>query len=159
MLRISKLTDYAAILLAELARRPESCVSASLLAEATGLELPTVSKVLKTLAKGDVVDSLRGVNGGYRLARLPQDISVAAIVRAMEGPIALTECALEPGLCSFEAHCHLRGHWQQIGAAVEGALDRLSLADLTSTQTERIAIRAVDSARAVTSTQVEKRTA
>jgi FeS assembly SUF system regulator len=159
MLRISKLTDYATVLLAELARRPADCVSASLLAEATGLETPTVSKVLKTLGKGGVVDSLRGVNGGYRLARDADQISVAAIVRAMEGPIALTECALEPGLCSHEAHCHLRGHWRQIGATVEAALDRLSLADLTASEGERIAIRAVDSGRSATPTQLEKRSA
>ncbi|SRR6056297_3491102 len=159
MLRISKLTDYATVLLAELAGRPEECVSASLLAEATGLEVPTVSKVLKTLAKAGVVSSLRGVNGGYRLAQAPSGISVAAIVRAMEGPIALTECALEPGLCSHESNCHLRGHWRQIGHAVEEALENLSLADLAGSESGRIAIRTVDGARTAAPTQHETRTA
>lgn len=159
MLRISKLTDYATVLLAELARQPGACVSASLLADSTGLEVPTVSKVLKTLAKADVVNSLRGVNGGYRLARSPSNISVAAIVRAMEGPIALTECALEPGLCSHESNCHLRGNWRQIGQAVEGALENLSLADLAGLEPERIAIRTVAGARAATPNPPQKRTA
>jgi len=159
MLRISKLTDYATVLLAELSRRPDACVSASLLAESTGLEMPTVSKVLKMLAKAGVVNSLRGVNGGYRLAKRPSDITVAAIVRAMEGPIALTECALEPGLCSYESNCHLRGHWHQIGQAVEGALENLSLADMAGTDSGRIAIRTVDGARAAAKIHHEKRTA
>jgi FeS assembly SUF system regulator len=130
MLRISKLTDYATVLMAALAQREQDCVPASRLAEDTRLELPTVAKVLKTLAKSGLVQSIRGVNGGYRLAEAPERISVADIVRAMEGPIALTECSLESGLCSHEAQCTLRGNWQRIGQAVETALEQLSLADL-----------------------------
>jgi len=149
MLRISKLTDYATLLLARLAQVPEACVPASQLAEATGLEVPTVSKVLKTLAKSDLVDSVRGVNGGYRLSRAPERISVAAVVRAMEGPIALTECALEPGLCSHEVNCQLRGNWQRIGQAVEEALEGLSLPDLAGSKSNRIAIRTLDGDRSV----------
>ncbi|MCC5866436.1 MAG: SUF system Fe-S cluster assembly regulator [Wenzhouxiangella sp.] len=141
MLRISKLTDYATVLMAALARHGQACVPASLLAEQTRLEAPTVSKVLKTLARAGLVDSVRGVNGGYRLGAAVEDVSVAAIVRAMEGPIALTECGLEPGLCSHETSCHLRGNWQRIGQAVEQALEQLSLADLIRPNGARIAIR------------------
>ncbi|NDY96566.1 SUF system Fe-S cluster assembly regulator [Wenzhouxiangella limi] len=130
MLRISKLTDYATVLLAALAQREENCVPASQLAEETRLELPTAAKVLKTLAKSGLVRSVRGVNGGYQLVRSPDQTSVAAIVRAMEGPIALTECSLEPGLCAHESQCTLRGNWQRIGQAVEQALERLTLRDL-----------------------------
>ncbi|NBB92547.1 MAG: SUF system Fe-S cluster assembly regulator [Gammaproteobacteria bacterium] len=142
MLRISKLTDYATVLLAALAHRPGECVPASRLAELTRLEPPTVAKVLKTLARSGLVTSVRGVNGGYRLAEAPEDISVAGILSAMEGPIALTECGLEPGLCSHESDCSLRGNWQKIGQAVEGALAGLSLADLAEPASRRIAIRA-----------------
>jgi len=130
MLRISKLTDYATVLLAALAQRNEPCVPASKLAEETRLELPTAAKVLKTLAKSGLVRSVRGVNGGYQLVHLPSETSVASIVRAMEGPIALTECSLEPGLCAHESQCNLRGNWQRIGLAVEHALDELTLQDL-----------------------------
>lgn len=130
MLRISKLTDYATVLMAALARHEQDCVPASRLAEETRLELPTVAKVLKTLGKSGLVQSIRGVNGGYRLGREAEEISVAEIIRAMEGPIALTECCLEAGLCSHEAQCSLRGNWQRIGLDVESALERLSLADL-----------------------------
>ncbi|AKS42818.1 SUF system Fe-S cluster assembly regulator [Wenzhouxiangella marina] len=149
MLRISKLTDYATVLLAELARQPEACVAASVLAEATRLEVPTVAKVLKTLARADLVSSVRGVNGGYRLASAPEAVSVAAIVRAMEGPIALTECGLEPGLCAHESNCHLRGNWQRIGVAVEQALEALSLADLAGEEPQRISIRTVSGDREI----------
>lgn len=141
MLRISKLTDYATVLLAAMARQPDACVPASRLAEQTRLETPTVAKVLKTLARAGLVKSVRGVNGGYQLAFAPEDLSVADMVRAMEGPIALTECGLEPGLCSHESDCSLRGNWQRIGEAVEQALAELTLADLARPQPPKIAIR------------------
>lgn len=132
MLRISKLTDYATVVLAELTREPGECRSAAHLADATRLESPTVAKVLKTLARSGLVESVRGVHGGYRLVAAAENISVAAIIRAMEGPIALTECGLEPGLCSRESDCSLRGNWRSIGETVERALDAMSLADLAT---------------------------
>jgi FeS assembly SUF system regulator len=132
MLRIGKLTDYATVVMAQLSRHSGECWSASQVAEATRLEVPTVAKVLKMLAKADLIDSVRGVNGGYRLARGPERVTVASIIRAMEGPIALTECGLEPGLCSREHECDLRGNWQRIGETVERALEAMTLADLAS---------------------------
>jgi len=132
MLRIGKLTDYATVVMAELAEHPGECWSASQVAEATRLELPTVAKVLKTLARSGLIDSVRGVNGGYRLQESADSVSVAAIIRAMEGPIALTECGLEPGLCSREHDCNLKGNWQRIGETVEQALEALTLADLAA---------------------------
>jgi FeS assembly SUF system regulator len=141
MLRISKLTDYATVLMAELARQPGECLPARQLAEQTHLELPTVSKVLKSLGRAGLVQSVRGVKGGYCLASEPESVSVAAVVRAMEGPIALTECALEAGLCSHEPNCQLRGNWQRIGVAVETALEALSVADLARPVSPRIAIQ------------------
>lgn len=132
MLRIGKLTDYATVIMAELAEHPGECWSASQVAEATRLELPTVAKVLKTLARSALIESVRGVNGGYRLHASPDSVLVAAIIRAMEGPIALTECGLEPGLCSREHDCNLKGNWQRIGETVERALECLTLADLAA---------------------------
>lgn len=132
MLRISKLTDYATVVMAALAAEPGRRMPASRLAEKTRLEPPTVSKVLKTLARAGLIESVRGVRGGYRLTRAADDIPVAEIIRAMEGPIALTECALEPGICSHERDCNLRGNWQRIGETVEAALEELTLADLAS---------------------------
>lgn len=140
MLRISKLTDYATVVMATLADHVGECVPTSQVAAETRLESPTVAKVLKTLARAGVVESVRGVHGGYRLDREPAEVSVAAIIRAMEGPIALTECGLEPGLCSHEKICGLRGNWRRIGQAVEQALDSLSLADLVQPGIPRLSI-------------------
>ncbi len=134
MLRIGKLTDYATVLMAELAADLDGCRSAAQLAEITRLEPPTVAKVLKTLARSDLVESVRGVHGGYRLQRAADRISVAEIIRAMEGPIALTECGLDAGLCAREHDCSLRGNWRRIGETVEQALASLSLADLATPQ-------------------------
>ena len=132
MLRISKLTDYATVLMAQLLDHSDRPHSATVLAEQTRLELPTTAKVLKTLARAGLVESVRGVNGGYRLITPADQISIAAIIRAMEGPIALTECGLAPGLCSREHDCHLRGNWQRIGETVERALESMTLADLAA---------------------------
>lgn len=130
MLRIAKLTDYATVVLATLAESPCAHASAAELAARARLEPTTVSKVLKTLAQAGLVESRRGAAGGYRLARAPEAINVADVIIAMEGPIGLTECQLDVGLCHHEGHCGVRGNWQKIGLAVETALRSVSLADL-----------------------------
>ncbi|MEM7708334.1 MAG: SUF system Fe-S cluster assembly regulator [Pseudomonadota bacterium] len=131
MLRISKLTDYAIVVTAAMAGDPERIFSAAELASETHLEPPTVAKVLKTLTRSDLVQSFRGAAGGYRLARSPAEITVAQLIVAMEGPIGMTQCSVHQGLCSTEAVCALRGHWQQISRAVHDALSEMTLLDMT----------------------------
>ncbi|HET7269054.1 MAG TPA: SUF system Fe-S cluster assembly regulator [Oleiagrimonas sp.] len=130
MLRISRLTDYATVVMTCLATSPDEVLSTAQIAECTHLELPTVSKLLKQLARADLVTSFRGVNGGYRLARKARDISLAEIVEALEGPLGMTECSIAPGQCDHEAHCSVRGNWRRINRAVSGALHAVSLADM-----------------------------
>jgi len=130
MLRISKLTDYAILVMAELAREGEM-LSAHALAERVHVESPTASKVLKLLAGAGLLESYRGANGGYRVSRQAADISVAEVIAAIEGPIAMTECSAEEGLCSQEDSCELRGNWQRISVAVAGALQEVSLAEMS----------------------------
>lgn len=134
MLRVSKLSDYATVLLVELAGDPARIRPAAELAELVHLELPTVSKVLKMLSSAGLVESYRGVAGGYRLAQAPADISVAQIVQAIEGPIGMTECSLHEGACSHESHCGVRSPWQRISTAVVNALRNVSLADMLADQ-------------------------
>lgn len=136
MIRMTKQTDYGFVLLSRLASEPDRVVNAPDLAAECRLPLPMVSKILKMLARAGVVRSHRGVKGGYSLARLPAEISADQIVRALEGPVALTVCIDgSPGECDLEAHCSVRGHWQRINVAVEGALARISLAELTAPPT------------------------
>ncbi len=135
MLRVSKLTDYATVVMTVLAsmsdsQRRDSVVSAQDLAARVHLELPTVSKLLKQLAHAGLVDSFRGVNGGYRLARKPREISIAEIVIAMEGPIGMTQCSAQAGLCEHETHCGVRVNWQRINQAIADALDSVTLEDM-----------------------------
>ena len=130
MLRISKMTDYAIMVMVELHASRGEVLTAHALAEHSHLELPTVSKVLKLLVKTGLIDSYRGVNGGYSLERKAQDISVAEIIAAIEGPIAMTECSVEEGLCAQEALCGLRGNWQRISVAVANAMEGVSLAEM-----------------------------
>ena len=129
MLRISKLTDYAILMMVELARDGEM-LSAHALAERVHVEVPTASKVLKLLAGGGLLESYRGANGGYRVSRVAAEISVAEVIAAIEGPIAMTECSVEEGLCAQEALCSLRGNWQRISVAVAKAMEGVSLAEM-----------------------------
>jgi FeS assembly SUF system regulator len=130
MLRISKMTDYAIMVMVELNALRGEVLSAHAVAERSHLELPTVSKVLKLLVKTGLVESYRGANGGYSLERQAKDISVAQIIAAIEGPIAMTECSVEEGLCAQEAICSLRGNWQRISIAVAQAMEGVSLAEM-----------------------------
>src|ERR1700682_3456301 len=102
MLRISKLTDYATVVLAHLAQEAIGCQSATDVAAGTGIATPTVSKILKELQKSGLVRSTRGAHGGYALARPAATISAAEIIDAVEGPVGLTECANHPGQCEIE---------------------------------------------------------
>ena len=129
MLRMSKLTDYATVLLAHMAYE-RHISSAGELAEATQLAGPTVSKLLKTLARAGLVDSVRGPQGGYALARLPEQISAADIIDALEGPVAITECSAGAGHCELESVCHVGSAWQRINRGIRTALGEVSLLDL-----------------------------
>lgn len=132
MIRITKQSDYGIVLMSRLAAAPEALHNATVLAADAQLPAPTVSKILKLLARGGLLESHRGVKGGYTLARSPEAISVAEIISALEGPIAVTECIEDaPGECSQEPFCAVRGNWQQINLAIRQALEAMSLAEMT----------------------------
>lgn len=130
MLRISKLTDYGTVILAYLAAHADQMHTASEVAERTRLGLPTVSKLLKNLHRAGLVSSLRGSHGGYQLARPAGDITAAAILDALEGPFALTECSGKHSACGIESTCQVGHSWQRVNAAIHRALSDVSLAEL-----------------------------
>jgi FeS assembly SUF system regulator len=130
MLRLSKLTDYATVILSFMARDRSHVHAAMEIAAATGIALPTVSKILKLLVKADVLISTRGAKGGYALARVPEKISVAAIIGALEGPIALTECSISHQGCEQASGCDIRGNWGVINRTIHNALESVTLADM-----------------------------
>ena len=130
MLRISKLTDYATVILADLCGSPRQLHTAVEVAEHTGLALPTVSKLLKELQRAGLVSSTRGAHGGYRLTRPPETISAAAILDALEGPVAITECSGKDSHCGIEHVCRVGRSWQRISAAIRRSLGDITLAQL-----------------------------
>jgi FeS assembly SUF system regulator len=134
MIRLSKLTDYGFVLLTRFACSDgEVWLTARDLADATGLPLPTVSKLLKVFSKHGILDAQRGVYGGYRLARQPEDIRILDVIELVDGPIAITDCACEAdtgAACSIEAHCPTRPHWQKITERIRTALSDLTLVDM-----------------------------
>jgi FeS assembly SUF system regulator len=127
MLRMGKLTDYATVVLASLAQDPDRHRAATDLADATRLSRPTVSKVLKGLQRAGLVISSRGAQGGYRLARRPEDITATQILDVFEGPIAITECSGASSRCGIE---RVGGGWQRVNAAIRRALDDVTLHQL-----------------------------
>ena len=133
MLRISKLTDYGTVLLAHLAANQATVCSAAGVAQATGIGLPTVSKLFKSLARAGLVTSTRGANGGYRLARGPQHISAADVIDALEGPVSITECSSIDSDCEHEGVCSVGGAWQRVNLAIRRALQDVTLNDLVRT--------------------------
>lgn len=132
MIRLSRLTDYGIVVMSHMAAHGESVVTARELAERSMLPLPTVSKVLKLLAKAELIESHRGVNGGYQLARTPERICVTDMIDALEGPIAMTNCSSnESKLCHLDDHCPVKSPWQKINLVVRDALSQLSLRDMS----------------------------
>jgi len=130
VLRISRLTDYGTLVLANLPSDENQLLSASDVAATTGIALPTVSKLLKLLAKAKLVTSTRGSQGGYRLARDAAQISAASIIDALEGPVSITECSASDSHCDFESVCNVGNAWQRINVAIRRALEDINLTDL-----------------------------
>jgi FeS assembly SUF system regulator len=132
MIRLGKLTDYGLVLMSQIARSPQSELhTARDLAARCQLPLPTVSKLLKSLLQGGLLASHRGMKGGYSLARESQLISIADIVTALEGPLALTECNMDvAGLCDLEPSCPIKDNQRLINQVVRGALEKVVLSDL-----------------------------
>ena len=142
MLRIGKLTDYgtnALVALATAAPHDAPQVSASELAEQIGAPAEALRKVMKLLAKADLVNSTRGASGGYSLARPAAAISMAEAIEALEGPIALTECSIHDHRCNLEGGCGPRANWHLINRAIRLTLEQVSLADMAKPGSGRIA--------------------
>lgn len=130
MLRLSKMTDYGALVLAHMARRPHDVHAAAELAEETRVALPTVSKLLKLLTKSGILASQRGAHGGYAFARPPAEINAVDIIDAIEGGMGITECSGDHSQCGIEAHCEIGTAWQRINLAIRDALKSVTLEQL-----------------------------
>ncbi|MDJ0944290.1 MAG: SUF system Fe-S cluster assembly regulator [Kiloniellales bacterium] len=131
MFRLNRLTDYAVVVMAQMALRDKATMTASEIARDTGVPLPTVAKVLNALARDGLIVSQRGAAGGYGLSRPAAEIGVADIIQAIEGPIALTACVDgSTNHCDVEDLCPMRGGWDKVNRAIRGALDSVTLADM-----------------------------
>jgi FeS assembly SUF system regulator len=144
MLRISKLTDYATVLLARLAAEPGRLHSAAELAVRTQLKPATVGKLLKQLHQHALVQSSRGQHGGYRLARAPDQITAAQILDALEGPMALTECSHHVSQCGIESTCGVGRAWQRVNLAIRRSLQEITLLELAGLGGEPVRFTALE---------------
>ncbi len=132
MIKLSKMTDYAVVILADMAQRnigrEGQRISAAGLAENTKLPEPTVSKILKLLTRQNIITSTRGMNGGYALTKSPEQINMALVIVATDGPIALTSCVDQNTECCDRAdNCSMKGQWNPVNQAMQSALENVSL--------------------------------
>lgn len=128
------MTDYGVVVMAQLAQATDAVVTAPDLASGAGLPAPTVAKILKRMTQGGLVTSHRGIHGGYALSRPAAEISVADIIGALEGPVAVTACVdgASGDACSVESLCPIRGCWDRVNAAVTRTLQSMSLAEIAT---------------------------
>jgi FeS assembly SUF system regulator len=155
MIRITREADYGIVLLTCMVQDAKPPYSAAMLARQRQLPLPMVSKILKLLARAGLLVSQRGAQGGYSLARAPEDISAADIIDALEGPVAITECSTGfPSACAHEDHCVVGGHWGRINEAIREALHRISLLELSQPAPVRVNPPLVSARRGVTQTLI-----
>jgi FeS assembly SUF system regulator len=143
MLRLSKLADYGCQVMTYMASDKE-LHSATEVASKLSMSVPTVSKILKMLVRNNLVGSVLGAKGGYSLTRLPADISIAEIIGAMDGPIAITECSSDTS-CDRESLCSTRSNWQGINRIIENALGQVSLEDMSKPHSQVIDISDLNS--------------
>ena len=137
MFKLNRLTDYAVVVMSQMSCNPKELWTAPRIAQDTGVPLPTVAKLLNALAHGNLISSHRGAAGGYTLDRSAEDISVAEIIQALEGPIALTACVDgASGSCEVESLCPMRGNWDRVNKAIHGALSKVTLAEMMPHQVE-----------------------
>ena len=134
MIRLSRLTDYAIVIVAELARTSGILQTAAGLADRTRIPEPTVAKVLKILARGGVVDSARGINGGYVINRALSDIAIGEVIEAMNGPLTLTACVDDDDSdCNIAHYCLMKGRWAPVNEAIRTAFTTIKLSDMIRT--------------------------
>ena len=127
MIRISRMADYALLVVFKM-RGFEQLVTLDGLCELTSLSLPTVRKLMRALTQSNVVKSVRGPHGGYKLSSRPSQISIAEIIEAIDGPIALTECAkLDGGDCQIAGTCELKENWNIVNRLISNALHNVTL--------------------------------
>jgi FeS assembly SUF system regulator len=132
MIRMTRLTDYGIMLLTLFARDSHHAMkSARGLAQEAKLPLPTVSKILKLLARNGLLEAHRGVRGGFTLSRKAEAITMAEVIVALEGPIGMTECCAPPSDCGIEKSCIVKSNWMKINRVVLEALGRITLAEMT----------------------------
>lgn len=136
MLKINKLTDYATVIMSFLALNPQGVFSATHISKAIHLSVPTVSKLLKILSEAKLVKSFRGTGGGYQLARSTKEITVADVVSAIEGQLAMTQCCESDNLCARHSLCAIKDNWQIINKIILDALGKVSLHDMTRSLSE-----------------------
>lgn len=130
MFRISKLADYATVMMTCFARYPNQLLPAKFIAEETGLGEATVAKNLKVLTKHQLLHSQRGAAGGYSLARLPEDILLVEILQAIDGEMAMTSCSSQDDECQLEACCNIKLNWRRVNDSLMNALSKFSLMDM-----------------------------
>ncbi len=130
MIRISKLSDYALMIMAFLSKDLDHFIQTGDIAHNTHIAKPTTAKLLKKLARNGLLESHRGTTGGYKLAKDPKTISAADIIQVIEGPLAIMDCTLGSDHCAMYSNCSINAPWSQINRVIINSLDTIKLSDM-----------------------------
>lgn len=131
MFRIAKMTDYALLVTNELVKTKSKLMTLEAITKKTKFTIPTARKILKLLVDGGIVESFRGVYGGYRLAKKAKDLNLADVILALEGDILITECAGGNATCDYKKHCALKKNWSYINRVMLVMFNNVSLEDMS----------------------------
>lgn len=157
MLKISRLADYATVIMAHLAQSPDKLCQAKAIAQATHVSEPTATKLLKKLTFAGLLRSELGVQGGYALKRAAPSISLVQILESIDGPLALTECSSEDNECALEPYCGVSEHWRLIHQKVHQALDGITLELLTKSHQSHQPTRTAQPAKMAAVRDIQER--
>ena len=135
-MRITKLTDYGVVIMAFMANAPTRLFQSREIAEQVAVAQPTVAKLLKRLTQHKLLISHRGANGGYHLAQAPEKITIADLINALEGPIAITECNMGHDYCATANLCAVKGPWLKINQIITNTLQSITLSELVNRKKE-----------------------
>lgn len=132
-LRLTNAADYAVRAMIHIACLPEGAVALrGDVARAYGIPSSFMAKILRQLVRAGLLQSSRGVHGGFALARSPSEINLLEVVEAIEGPLALTDCMAEGAGCEWSDECPANLVWQEVQTGMAEGLRRATLEALVS---------------------------
>jgi len=133
-MEISRRTDYGVRVIVDLAALPENGrASTQEIAERQSIPAPFLAKIISQLSMSGLVSTYRGSSGGVSLSRPAAEITLLEVIEALDGPVRLNRCVIEPSACPRDDHCPVHGVWAKAQADLTSLLSRTTFDELVMT--------------------------